>query len=104
MDEMNCFCILCNKNIIIRRESKYFITFDPIALEFYEINDFGACILYLLSKKISYNQIIDYIQDWFSIERNSATNYIQEFITNFPMKKQIFSYLLDLGVPIKCLY
>ena len=45
------FFIDGRKKIIIRREEDFFICFDPMALEFYEINEEGACILFLISEK-----------------------------------------------------
>ena len=72
MEEMRCFFIDGIKKIIIRREEDLYICFDPVALEFYEINETGACILFLISEGQTYENIIDILQDWFEMERNKV--------------------------------
>lgn len=104
MDELECFLIEGSKNIIIRREEDYFICFDPVALEFYEINEAGACILFLISEKQTYEAIIDILQDWFEMERNKVKEYVDQFIETLPLKALILTNLVELGVPVQCLF
>ena len=59
MDEIKMFCINGTKKIIFRKEGNVFICFDPIDLEFYEVNMTGACILFLVSEKYSYKFMVD---------------------------------------------
>lgn len=103
MDELKCFFIDGRKKIIIRREEDFFICFDPIALEFYEINEEGAYILFLISEKQEYETIIDILQDWFEMERNEVKEYVDQFIKSLPLKALILTNLIELGVPTRCL-
>ena len=69
MDEIKMFCINGTKKIIFRKEGNVFICFDPIDLEFYEVNMTGACILFLVSEKYSYKFMVDTLIDWFELKR-----------------------------------
>lgn len=103
MEEMKCFIIEGSKKLIFRREEMIYICFDPDALEFYEINESGACILFLISKELMYVQIVEILQDWFEIEKREAEEYIKGFMEIFPMKHIIMSNLIKIGVPQECL-
>lgn len=103
MDELKCFFIDGRKKIIIRREEDFFICFDPMALEFYEINEEGACILFLISEKQKYGTIIDILQDWFEMEKREVKEYVDQFIESLPIKALILANLIELGVPNECL-
>lgn len=104
MEEMKCFCINGSKKLIFRQEDNIYICFDPSALEFYEINEVGACILFLISENQNYEHIITILQDWFDMDKDEVEQFVNEFIAVFPMKKLILTNLIELGVPSICLY
>ncbi len=99
MDEIKMLCINGTKKIIFRKEGNVFICFDPIDLEFYEVNMTGACILFLVSEKYSYKFMVDTLIDWFELKRAKVEQYIIEFFQTFPMRNLIMVNLLELGVP-----
>ena len=74
-----------------------------MALEFYEINEEGACIRSLISEKQKYETIIDILQDWFEMEKREVKEYVDQFIESLPIKALILANLIELGVPNKCL-
>ena len=104
MEEMNCFIINGSKKLIFRREGEKYVCFDPVTLEFYEVNEAGACILYLVSENQKYYHIIEILQDWFEIEKEELEMIVNEFLVEFPMKKLIISNLMEIGVPRLCLF
>ena len=66
MDEMNCFVIEGSKKLIFRKEDDRYICFDPEGLEFYEVNETAACILFLVAEKQKYydpENTSDYIKE-----------------------------------------
>lgn len=103
MDEMNCFIIKGSKDLIFRREGERYICFDPIGLEFYEINETGACILFLISEEQEYNNMVEILMEWFELQKDVVEEYIQSFLRVFPMKNLIIHNLVKLGVPSECI-
>lgn len=103
MDEMNCFVIEGAKKIIFRKEEEKYICFDPVALEFYEVNEAGACILFLIAENQKYYHIIEVLQDWFEMGREELKMLVNAFLMEFPMKKLIISNLVEMEFPKQCM-
>lgn len=103
MDEMNCFVIEGSKKLIFRKEDDRYICFDPEGLEFYEVNETAACILFLVAEKQKYYDLVTILCDWFELDRQTVEEYVRSFFLSFPMKKLIVSNLIMLGVPAECI-
>ncbi|MGO1368717.1 MAG: PqqD family protein [Senegalia sp. (in: firmicutes)] len=95
MKEINNFKIYGEKVLIIRREKKYFLIFDPIALEFYTMNDTGAEILYFLANEKKYEDLITYFCDKYQVSIAQAKLTIDNFIESIPFKNIINKNLLN---------
>ena len=100
MKEIDCFIIHGSKDLIFRRESEDFIFFDPYDLEFYRVDFIGAEILYLISKKVTFKELLDYFVTTYELTPNSAKHEILYFLNTFPLLKIIYSNLISLDIPL----
>lgn len=71
------------KTLILRREKDKYITFNPIKLEYYTINEIGAEILYLISKNKSKEYIVKYFVDKYGISDEIFERDMLAFINSF---------------------
>lgn len=94
------FYISGKKDIIFRKEGDFFISFDPIALEFIEINMIGAEILYLISEKVCFNEIVKYFIEKYDIDENEIKIDIMDFINKYRCRNLIEDILTDLNFNI----
>lgn len=102
MNEVNVFYIAGKKNLIFRKEGEYFISFDPLALEFVKINLIGSEMLYLISQKYEFNDILQYFVDKYNIDKKNIYKDLMEFLKNYRCLGLIYDILVDLKFPMEC--
>lgn len=98
-DNINSFNINGRKILIFRREADYFVSYDPVKLEIYSVNFIGAEMLYLISEKIKYQDIIKHFTDNYDIGKEEFENDICEFFANYRCKDLIIDKLYKLEFP-----
>ncbi|WP_432403870.1 hypothetical protein [Wukongibacter sp. M2B1] len=92
----NYFTIEGKRKVLVRKENEHYISFDPINLDFYRINETAAEILYLVSVKKDLSEIIDYFINEYGLGRSYTKEMIKDFFENFPLKNLIFTNLITL--------
>ena len=71
------------RTLILRKEKDKYITFNPIKLEYYTINEIGAEILYLVSQNRTKESIIRYFVDKYLISSIIFEKDMMAFINSF---------------------
>jgi hypothetical protein len=93
------FHINGKKRIQVKKiEEDLFIVFDSIDLNYYNINQVGADILYYLSKNRSLNQMIDLLVNEYEVERDECKESIIEFFEYFPLQNIVYSLLVATNI------
>ncbi|MBZ9637474.1 PqqD family protein [Clostridium sp. FP1] len=100
MNEVNVFYITGKKNLIFRKEGECFISFDPLALEFVKINLIGSEILYLISKKYEFSDILQYFVDKYNVDKKTIYGDLVEFLKRYTCLGIIYELLVYLKFPI----
>ena len=98
MNDMDCFIIHGNRDLIFRRENNFYIVYDPYELEFYKFNEFSAEIMYLISKEYSYSKIFDYFKNNYLCEEDEFKATVLGFLIDCPIRKSIGVNLAQLGL------
>lgn len=99
MNEVNVFYILGKKYLIFRKEGDYFISFDPIALEFVKINLIGSEMLYLISKQYKFSEILEYFIEKYNVDKKVIYEDLVVFFINYRCLGIIYNILVDLEFP-----
>ncbi|WP_125152666.1 PqqD family peptide modification chaperone [Clostridium rectalis] len=99
MDEITAFYIEGEKTLIFRKEGKFFISFDPIDLEFVKINMIGSEMLYLISQKYKFDKIINHFTNKYNIPEKSIYNDLINFLKSYRCLNIIYDILINLSFP-----
>lgn len=94
------FFIHASKLLIFRKEEEDYITFSPEKLEYYKVNFIGAEILYLISKKVKYKDIINHFAEKYKISKEKFEKDLKNFLLSFGcidlMKKNLEECNIEL--------
>lgn len=83
MDNVESFWIQGTKKLIFRREGEEYITFNPEDLEFLQINEVGAMILFLISRDFNLDEIINFFAENYKKNKDDLKAEILVFLRNY---------------------
>lgn len=92
--EKKKFKLKGKKDLIFLKNEDIYTVYDPIYLEYYEVDEVGAELLYLLSKNSSLDVMINYITDEYDISYQQCKKEILMFFNNIPIKDLIYPNLI----------
>jgi hypothetical protein len=93
------FTISGKKIIIVKKiEKDFFMLFDPINLNYFNINGVGADILYYISKKFSLEKIIKALTDEYAVSDSECKKLVIEFIDTLPVQSLIYPNLITSNI------
>ncbi|WP_422678740.1 PqqD family protein [Carnobacterium maltaromaticum] len=67
-------------------------------LEYFNVNETGAYILYLVSKKCKLDTVVNIFIDQYQIEKKECREIILSFLDDFPLKNIIYHNLIDKDI------
>jgi len=92
------FIIRGKRDLIIRKIKDYYVTFDPIDLQYYKFDEVAAEILYCISKKMKLEKIVQYICDIYEVDTVTCRKAIIDFCEETPIQHLIYSNLILSGI------
>ncbi len=92
------FCIRGKKDLIFRKDHKNFYVYDPIALEYYKIDEIGAEILYCISKNFSLDKIIMVLTDEYDVEYEECKKEVISYVEHNPLQYIFYTNLIQSGL------
>jgi hypothetical protein len=99
-EDIDVFTINGTKMLTFRKETEFFISYDPTELEAYTLNEIGAEIMWLISNKTHYNDIIKYFISNYGINKEEFECDLFDFINKYRCRNLIEQDLLELGFKI----
>ncbi len=94
----NKFTIKGKKDLIFLKNENAYTVYDPINLEYYEIDELGAEILYLLSKNFSIKIMVDILMDEYEVSEQVCKETILNFFNTIPIKDLIYPNLISTDI------
>ena len=94
------FKITGNKTLIFRKEGDRYLTFDPIAFEFVELNLMGGRIMRSISQDVDFEGIVDMLAQEFPIPRSKVEDDVLRFVQNTPLIEILSDTFTRLGFPV----
>lgn len=92
------FVIKGKKDLIFKKDQGDFWVYDPIALEYYKIDEIGAEILYCISKNFNLEQIIEVLIEQYDVSVKECQEAILQFLENNPLQYVIYTNLIQSGL------
>lgn len=92
------FTIKGKKDLIFKKDNDDFWVYDPIALEYYVLDDISAEIMYCISKRFSIDKIIDVLMEEYEIEYNECKQAIIDFLNENPLQYIFYTNLIQSGI------
>lgn len=92
------FVIHGNNTLIFRREGNKYITFDPVGLEYYDLNLIGAEICYCIAQGKLVSEILDILAKEYNVDKKILKEEVYNFILTFPCRESLKDKLSELGM------
>lgn len=96
-ENIDVFSINVQKVLTFRRETDFFVSYDPTELESYTLNEIGAEIMWLISHNVQYKDIVQYFVANYNIEKEEFESDLHEFIRHYRCRHLIDQRLGELG-------
>jgi len=92
------FVIHGKKDIYIEKLNDNYVLYDPIALEYHNINEIGANILYYLSQNLSLPMIVQTLQESYEVDYEECKAAVLEFLEEIPIRYIIYHNLIQTDI------
>lgn len=92
------FVINGKKDIYVEKLNDSYLLYDPIALEYYNIDEIGAEILYCLSQNLSLSRIVQTLQESYEVDYEECKNAVLEFLETIPIHYIIYHNLIQTDI------